>query len=143
MSAVKLSRRRYGEIVNVNLISFGYKNGIPKEATIVLDARGIRNPGNIKHLRHLKGTDLAVQIQVLEHPIADRILAEARDNVDATQENGDQEFRLGIGCSFGRHRSVALVEILAEQLTAQGHKVVIEHRDKDKVFDGRRGGKGR
>ncbi len=129
--------------MNVKLISFGYKNGIPEEATILLDARGIRNPGNIKHLRHLRGTDLAVQIQVLEHPIADRILAEAKDNADAAQENGDQELCLGIGCSFGRHRSVALVEILAERLTAAGHDVHVQHRDKDKSLDRRRIDRGR
>ena len=89
---------------------------------------------------------MPVQEQVLRHPIAYRVLTEAKRNVNARQEEGDQAFYLGIGCSYGRHRSLALVENLAEQLRDMGHQVKIKHRDKDdkdNVFDGRRGGMGR
>jgi len=102
--------------VNVNLISFGFKNGVPSEEAIVFDARGIKNPHNDRSLRHLSGTDVPVQEQVLRHPIANRILTEAKRKVKERQEEGDQAFYIGIGCSYGRHRSVALVENLAEQL---------------------------
>ena len=64
-------------------------------------------------------------------------------NINEKQEYRDQALYLGIGCSFGRHRSVAFVEILAERLMDVGHQVKIKHRDIDIVFDGRRGGKGR
>ena len=73
--------------MNVNLISFGFKNGIPIEAAIVFDARGITNPHNDRSLRQLSGTDGPVQEQVLMHPIAHRILTEAKRNVNEMQED--------------------------------------------------------
>ena len=138
MSAVKISHAWRGENVNVNLISFGYKKGVPNEADIVFDAREIKNPRNTKSLRHLSGKDVAVQKQVLAHPIAHRILAEAKEKVYAKEERGDHAIKLGIGCSYGRHRSVALVEILAEQLATDGHRMEIEHRDLERSQSGNR-----
>ena len=129
--------------MNVNLISFGYRSGVPNEADIVFDAREITNPQDTKSLRHLRGTDVAVQKRVLNHPVAHRILADANAEVMAKQQSGEQEVFLGIGCWMGRHRSVALVEILAEQMVAAGHDVRVEHRDKDKSFERRRGDRGK
>ena len=118
----------------VSLESFGYKYGLPGEADIVLDARFLPNPYWVAELRPRTGLDASVKDYVLGRPEAGKFLDEvaAMLRMLAPGFVSEQKRRLvlAIGCTGGRHRSVALVEDLARRLRGEPAYVVsVSHRD--------------
>jgi UPF0042 nucleotide-binding protein len=118
----------------VSLESFGYKYGLPGEADIVLDARFLPNPFWIPELRPLTGLDLSVKDYVLGRAEAGTFLDQVASllRLLAPGYAGEQKRRvvLAIGCTGGRHRSVALVEDLARRLRGEPAYVIsVSHRD--------------
>ena len=117
-----LVRERYGAsgVLNVMLMSFGFKNGMPVEADLVFDARFLANPFDVPELRPLSGFDTPVSGFVLEQPDAaellDRIDEHVRFQVPRTAQEGRSYLTVAIGCTGGQHRSVALVEALKRRL---------------------------
>lgn len=119
--------------LTVNVVSFGFKYGIPIEADHVSDVRFIPNPYWVEGLRSLRGTDPEVAEFVLEHPIA-REFAEKYLEMIAPVLRGytgeNKHFTtLAIGCTGGKHRSVAMAEHIADGLRQSGHAVRVRHRD--------------
>jgi UPF0042 nucleotide-binding protein len=121
------------EAMRLFLVSFGYKYGLPSDVDIVLDVRFLPNPFFVEELRPLDGTDAAVARYVLERPEAEQFLARAMALLDFTlplyEREGKRYLTLGLGCTGGRHRSVALVEEIGRRLGALGYQVQRQHRD--------------
>ena len=121
------------EAMRVFLVSFGYKYGLPSDTDMVLDVRFLPNPFFVEELRALDGTNAAVAQYVLERPEAQRFLERAMALLDFTlplyEREGKRYLTIGIGCTGGRHRSVAVVAELARRLADQRYPVKVQHRD--------------
>ena len=119
--------------LSVSLVSFGYKYGPPKDADVVLDARFLVNPYFVRELRELDGRDESVAKFVLERPEAreflERILSLLEFTLPLHTREGRAYVTAAIGCTGGRHRSVALVESLGYLLGQRGYRVQLRHRD--------------
>lgn len=121
--------------MSVALSSFGYKFGLPEDAELVTDARMVRNPFWVPELRPHTGLDPDVRDYVLEDPVAGELIDRVRDLVTwsaaRSAGRGRDVLHTAIGCTGGRHRSVAIVEALAARLRADGLVVSVTHRDVD------------
>lgn len=133
LRAVVLDRYRQGAGGPlVTLLSFGFKHGLPAEADVVLDARFLPNPYFVPELSAGTGRDPAVRDYVLASEEANLFLDRATEllalSVRGFQREGKAYATLAIGCTGGRHRSVALAEELARRL---GHlaRTTVRHRD--------------
>ena len=117
----------------LSLLSFGFRNGLPPEADFVFDVRFLDNPYFVPALRDMTGLDPDVAAFVLGQPIAqrfaDHILATLRDVLPAIERERRALLTLAVGCTGGHHRSVALVESLAQRLAADGITSQVRHRD--------------
>lgn len=119
---------RLGDIqpdrMSIQLISFGYKFGIPLEADLVFDTRFIQNPYYVPELREHSGLTAPVRDFVLAQPGAeeylDRIESLLAFSVPAFAAEGKSRLTIGIGCTGGRHRSIVLSEELARRLLERG-----------------------
>jgi UPF0042 nucleotide-binding protein len=131
-----LIERTGGGALTVSLVSFGYKHGLPTDADLALDCRFLPNPFFIEELRHKVGTELAVADYVLKREETQEFLARVVALLEYTlpryQREGKSYLTIALGCTGGRHRSVALVEELRRRLEAHGHRVLVRHRDVDR-----------
>jgi UPF0042 nucleotide-binding protein len=120
--------------MTVQLISFGYKFGIPLEADLVFDTRFIQNPYYVPDLRELSGLTEPVRTFVLAQPgaseyldLISRLLA---FSIPAFADEGKSRLTIGIGCTGGRHRSIVFAEELARRLRDEGHEPLeVFHRE--------------
>lgn len=116
------------------IVSFGFKFGAPVDCDIVLDVRFIANPFFVPHMKHRPGTDADVAAFVLETPEAqtfvDQVDALLASTIPLYAREGKAYLTVGIGCTGGRHRSVAVSEELAKRLRARSFaNVNVMHRD--------------
>jgi RNase adapter protein RapZ len=122
--------------MQVTLLSFGYKHGLPLDADLVFDCRFLPNPHWIEELRPLTGLEPAVRDYVLEQPAARELLPRVNDLLTqllpAYIAEGRAYLTIALGCTGGRHRSVALAEQVATLLRRQGYAPSVLHRDLDK-----------
>ncbi len=130
----RLGDVRSAEGMAIQLISFGYKHGVPLEADLVLDVRFMKNPHYIEALRPKSGLTPEVRDYVLGQPIAASFLARLRELLDllipAYIEEGKTRLTIAIGCTGGWHRSIVVAEELAAWLRERdvGH-VSVFHRE--------------
>jgi UPF0042 nucleotide-binding protein len=114
-------------------MSFGFKYGIPVDADVVLDARFLPNPHWVDSLREHTGLDPDVRDYVVETPAAASFLVEASKLLDIMKEGylreGKRYVTVAVGCTGGKHRSVALAEEVASGLASAGIESVVVHRD--------------
>ncbi len=119
--------------LQVAVESFGFKHGLPLDADIVMDVRFLPNPHWEDQLRPLTGHDPAVRDFVLERADTSAFLERLEDLLRAILPSYEAEGRsyltIAIGCTGGRHRSVAIAEELATRLRARGTAVRTTHRD--------------
>lgn len=119
--------------LQVAVESFGFKHGLPLDADIVMDVRFLPNPHWVDELRPLTGHDPAVRDYVLERAKTSEFLEAFDALLQATipgyQAEGRSYLTIAIGCTGGRHRSVAVAEELAVRLRARGLAVRTGHRD--------------
>jgi UPF0042 nucleotide-binding protein len=122
-----------GQRLQVAIESFGYKYGLPLDADIVMDVRFLPNPHWEEALRPLTGHDPAVRDFVLERSHASQFLDEFEalmvGLVPAYEAEGKTYLTIAMGCTGGRHRSVAVAEELAARLRGRGIAVTTGHRD--------------
>ena len=122
-----------GDTLQVSLISFGFKHGVPLDVDMVFDMRFLPNPHWVEELRPLSGLDQPVKEFVLEQELAMQFLDHVEGLlglvVPAYVAEGRSYLTLGIGCTGGRHRSVAMTEELSLRLTSGGHHPRVSHRD--------------
>ncbi len=120
----------------LSLVSFGYKHGIPYDADLVFDVRFLPNPHFVEGLRSLDGRDAAVREFILKHEESRQLLDRLEDFLSFLlpfyQREGKAYLTVAVGCTGGRHRSVALVEELRPFLEAQGFPPTVTHRDLDR-----------
>jgi RNase adapter protein RapZ len=118
------------------VISFGYKHGIPLDVDIVFDCRFLPNPFWIEELRPYSGLDEPVREWVLGQPESEAFLEKLDDLLTsilpAFVREGKSYLTIAMGCTGGRHRSVALAEALAKRLGGQKEGVSVFHRDIDR-----------
>ncbi len=119
--------------LSVSLVSFGYPNGLPREADLVFDVRFLRNPHYDPVLRPLTGRDPSVAAYVLADPDYEIFFHRVTDLLDLLLprfvQEGKKYVTIAIGCTGGRHRSVMSVERLARYLQAASWRVSITHRE--------------
>lgn len=118
----------------VTLLSFGFKRGVPAEADLVLDVRFLKNPHFMPRLRPLSGLDTAVSRYVLRAPAAAKFLSLTtsllRFLLPQYMAEGKAYLTVAIGCTGGRHRSVAMSEALGRALQrTRGVHLRVKHRD--------------
>ena len=122
--------------LEVTVMSFGYKHGIPMEADLVFDARFLPNPYYVDELRTLSGLDLPVKEFVFGYPQTRTFLEKLQELLDFLLPLYAEEGKLGltvaIGCTGGRHRSVAIASALSDYFSAHGVNAVNVNRDIDK-----------
>jgi len=121
------------EGTTLRLISFGFKHGVPPESDMVLDARFLPNPHYVAELKHLTGKDIPVRDFLQKSDIFGTFLALTENwllwSWPYIQQEGRAYHTLSIGCTGGQHRSVALVEMLAQRLRRDIPKLVLTHRE--------------
>ena len=119
----------------VRLVSFGFKYGLPQDADLVFDLRFLPNPYFVTELRALSGMDQAVSSYVLGQEPAQELVSDLESLLGKLlpryAAEGKSYLTVALGCTGGRHRSVALVERLAERLADR--RVVVAHRDVERV----------
>jgi len=119
--------------LRVTVLSFGFKYGVPTEADMVLDVRFVPNPYFVPELRPQTGLDANVAAFVLDRPEAQTFLGHAQNFlqflVPHYRAEGKCYFTVAIGCTGGRHRSVALAQKVAQAIAGTGVAVDIRHRD--------------
>lgn len=125
-----------GRRLTVTMMSFGYKNGMPREADIVMDMRFLRNPHWDLKLRPLTGKDRAVQDHIDEDPAFADFLRHFKDLLGPLFERYTQEGKsyltVAFGCTGGKHRSVYVAEKIAAWAAEKNIPVALEHRDIDR-----------
>ena len=122
--------------LNVSLVSFGFKHGVPFDADLVFDVRFLPNPHFVEALRPLDGRDARVRSFILDHAESRELLRRLEDFLGfvlpAYQREGKAYLTVAVGCTGGRHRSVALVEELKGFLDRFGLAGSVIHRDIDR-----------
>lgn len=121
--------------MRVAVTSFGYKHGIPRESDLLFDVRFLPNPHWIPELRPYRGTDAPVAEYVLGNEDAGAFLAQVDSLlgflIPRFQAEGKSYLSIGIGCTGGHHRSVAIAEAIGRRLRDAGIDAVVRHRDVD------------
>lgn len=142
LSALQLKEKITAMFVNelkdgmvVNLISFGFKNGVPHDSDLVFDVRFLPNPFYVPALKHRTGREVCVQDYVMKWNEAQKFKDMLFDMLDYLlplyKKEGKSQLVIAIGCTGGKHRSVTFVELLSKHISEQNIKVFITHRDLD------------
>lgn len=131
-----LSVSSHDQRMTILVQSFGFKYGVPVDSDCILDVRFLPNPFYIEELRPLSGLDPAVRDYVFSFPETSTFLEMQNKMLDFTiplyVREGKVRLMIGVGCSGGRHRSVAIAEALANRLKDNNLTVIVDHRDIDK-----------
>lgn len=119
--------------LTVHCISFGFKFGIPLEADLIMDVRCLPNPFYVQELRAKTGLDPDVRDYVLEHNETREFLSRYTGLLSFMlplyEKEGKSQLVVALGCTGGRHRSVALAQYIRDRLAEQGVKASVTHRD--------------
>jgi RNase adapter protein RapZ len=122
--------------LQVSLVSFGYKYGVPRDCDLIFDVRFLPNPYWIDDLRPLPGTDPRVKGYVTGQRKYGEFMRKLRALLDVTLpgyvEEGKSYLTVGVGCTGGRHRSVVVVDALAAYFGKKGFSATVDHRDIDR-----------
>ena len=127
-------------IFTIQVMSFGFKYGLPIDADVVMDVRFLPNPHYIAELRPLTGLDEPVYDYVMSQPEAKTFYHKLMDLLDFSipgyKKEGKSSVTIAIGCTGGQHRSVAFAERIGRELLSDSYNVTISHRDKDRRKEG-------
>jgi RNase adapter protein RapZ len=118
----------------IDVLTFGFKHGLPLEADLVFDVRFLDNPYYVPALKPLSGLDASVRDYVLQQPAAGRFLDLVDEllalTIPAYRAEGKTRLTLALGCTGGYHRSIVLAEEIARRLQQSGeHSVAVSHRE--------------
>ncbi|MDG5786605.1 RNase adapter RapZ [Evansella sp. AB-P1] len=124
------------QVFNVQILSFGYKHGIPIDADLVFDVRFLPNPHYIDHLRPKTGLDKQVSDYVLKWSETQQFIEKLNDLLEYMlphyKREGKSQLVVAIGCTGGKHRSVTLAEFFKSKLAEDGYYTYVTHRDTEK-----------
>jgi UPF0042 nucleotide-binding protein len=117
----------------INLTSFGYKYGVPVDADLVFDLRFLPNPHYVDELRPLTGKDRRIVDYVMDSKTSKafkrRLFGFINFLVPEYITEGKSHLKIAIGCTGGKHRSVAFTEMLFKDLKKKDYKIIVKHRD--------------
>jgi UPF0042 nucleotide-binding protein len=117
----------------IQVMSFGFKHGVPNDIDLVFDMRVLPNPYNVESLRELTGRNEKIKDYVMKFPETEILLNKILDYLEFVIpiyiKEGRTQLVIGIGCTGGKHRSVVMTEEVSKRLNDNGHKVQFEHRD--------------
>lgn len=132
LSNIFLEGRKFKGII-INVMSFGYKYGIPLDADLVFDVRFLPNPYYIEELRPFTGNDAKVRDYVMKWDEAKKFLNKLEDMIEFLLpyyiREGKSQLVIAIGCTGGKHRSITIANALYELLRKREYSVVLDHRD--------------
>ncbi len=124
------------DVMNIHVMSFGFKHGIPNDADFVLDVRCLPNPYWVESMRSKTGLDKEVYDYVFSFDVANEMLAKLEGFLDFLNplyiKEGKSQIVIAIGCTGGNHRSVAFAEALAKHFSRTWDNVTVNHRDIDR-----------
>jgi UPF0042 nucleotide-binding protein len=119
--------------LQINVLSFGFKYGLPPEADMVVDVRFLLNPFFVPELTALDGEDARIREFVLKSSEAATFIDKYSELIDFLvplyEKEGKTQFSIAVGCTGGRHRSVVIARALYEHVAARGRRVELIHRD--------------
>ncbi|MBQ3103613.1 MAG: RNase adapter RapZ [Oscillospiraceae bacterium] len=119
--------------MNISVVSFGFKYGIPMEADLVFDVRFLPNPYYVEELRPKTGKDKEVYDYIFNFPQTEEFMEKLKDMISFSLplycEEGKTVLVIAVGCTGGHHRSVAVTRALAEYIGELGYQVSENHRD--------------
>ena len=122
-----------GEIMNIAILSFGFKFGMPLDADMVLDVRFLPNPFYVSELRHKSGSVPEVAAYIEEKPVTQEYLKRLDSFIDFLVpqyvREGKSQLVIAIGCTGGMHRSVFVAKHIYDLLAKKSYSVNLEHRD--------------
>ena len=122
-------------VMRLNILSFGFKFGVPLEADLMMDVRFLINPYFVPELKAMNGEDTKVKKYVLNNRKTRRFLKKFIDLLDYLiplyKKEGKSYLSIAVGCTGGRHRSVAVARYIYDYLQKPGEQVEITHRDID------------
>ena len=129
----QFSRENVAWRITISLITFGYKFGVPYDIDLMFDVRFLRNPFFVPELKPLSGEDPRVRNYVLGDPDAvaflDRLEELFKFLIPLFERERRSYLNVGIGCTGGRHRSVAIATRFQELFSTAGYHVTLSHRD--------------
>lgn len=133
LNRIFIQNKEYNSLM-VNIVSFGFKNGIPQDADLIFDVRFLPNPFYIEELKEKTGNDVEVQEYVKSFKETTEFMEKLTDMIKFLIPNyvkeGKHQLIIGIGCTGGQHRSVTLANELYRQLLDKGsYGLKITHRD--------------
>jgi len=121
-------------LMRINVLSFGFKYGIPYDADLIMDVRFMANPYFIPDLKELDGETQEIRDFVLGHAETRAFLDKYLDLLDYLiplyEKEGKAYLTIALGCTGGRHRSVAIARTIYEHISALGKTVELNHRDR-------------
>ena len=134
LNKIFLQNKQYNNLM-VNIVSFGFKNGIPQDADLVFDVRFLPNPFYVERLKNLTGLDEPVQDYVMGYKESGEFL-DMLDNmlrflIPNYIKEGKYQLVIAIGCTGGHHRSVTLANELYKRLSSGNYGITVTHRDVD------------
>ena len=133
----KLFGHGEGSNFYVEVMSFGFKYGLPLDADIVMDVRFLPNPFYVPALKHQTGNDPAVQEYVMNSALAQQFYRHFKSLLETSLpgyiKEGKSSLTIAVGCTGGQHRSVTIANKVAHDLQADGYTVNIHHRDVSKA----------
>ena len=133
LDRIFVQNKEYNSLM-INIVSFGFKNGIPADADLVFDVRFLPNPFYIDELKHKTGKDKEVQDYVMQFEESTVFLDKLEDLLEFLVPNyvkeGKYQLVIGIGCTGGKHRSVTLANELYKRMKGKGnYGLKLSHRD--------------
>lgn len=127
-----IGEKKFDSLI-INVMSFGFKYGIPHDSDLVFDVRFLPNPFYIPQLKEKTGNDFAVSDYVLKYDVSKKFLEKVLDLITFLIPNyiheGKNQLVISIGCTGGKHRSVTLTNEIYKKLLAMSYSVLINHRD--------------
>ncbi len=124
--------KEYGGL-RIEVLSFGFKRGLPRSGDLVYDVRFLPNPFYMPEIRLHTGLEQPVRDFVLHHPVTEEFLRRTYDMLDFLLPHycaeGKKRLMIAVGCTGGAHRSVAIAEALGEHLRGKRYQVDVNHRD--------------
>jgi UPF0042 nucleotide-binding protein len=128
-------KRKHFAPMKINILSFGFKYGIPHDADLIMDVRFLSNPYFVPELKNLDGKNENVKNYVLNNDVAQRFLKKYLDLLDYLipmyEKEGKSYLTIAVGCTGGRHRSVTIAEGVFEHIKKPDMQIIITHRDID------------
>jgi UPF0042 nucleotide-binding protein len=117
----------------VNVVSFGYRYGVPAEADMLFDVRFLPNPNYVPALKASTGNQRRIREYVLKSPVSGEFIGKIEDLLDFLlpqfEKEGKSYLTVAFGCTGGRHRSVVLANLMGGLLRRKGFEASILHRD--------------